>query len=299
MQYVEGLKEYTDTGKSAVTFGKFDGLHRGHQKLVEEVAKNKAENHVKSVLCAFDMNRKQVIMTREERHNRLEGKVDYLMNCPFSDDFRHLGAEDFIQKIIIDVFHAEYVVVGTDFHFGYGQSGNPEVLKQFEEKYNYKTIVVEKERYQGRVISSTYIKEVVAEGNMKLASVLLGYPYGVSGTVVHGKHLGRTLGFPTLNVEWPEEKLLPPNGVYLSHIFVDEARYDGITNIGVQPTVSTENKVLVESFLFGYDKDAYGKKVRVELIEFHRPEKRFESVEKMKECINQDIEYGKRYFSDK
>ena len=138
MQYIEGLKEYTDTGKSAVTFGKFDGLHRGHQKLVENVKTFQEQQGVKSALCAFDMSGRQVLMTKEERKERLEN-VDYLINCPFSDEFRHMEAEEFISKIIKGVFHADYVVVGTDFHFGYGQKGDADLLKAYTDKYDYRS----------------------------------------------------------------------------------------------------------------------------------------------------------------
>jgi riboflavin kinase/FMN adenylyltransferase len=259
MQYIEGLKEYTDTGKSAVTFGKFDGLHRGHQKLVENVKTFQEQQGVKSALCAFDMSGRQVLMTKEERKERLEN-VDYLINCPFSDEFRHMEAEEFISKIIKGVFHADYVVVGTDFHFGYGQKGDADLLKAYTDKYDYHAVVVEKERYHGREISSTYIKEVVQDGDMKLAETLLGYRYGVNGIVEHGRQLGRTLGFPTMNVVWPKEKLLPPCGVYVSRINVDGIWYNGVSNIGRKPTVSNGEQVLVESYLFGYTGDAYGKK---------------------------------------
>ncbi len=296
MQYIEGLKEYTDIKRSAVTFGKFDGLHKGHQKLVEQVNAFKERQDVRSVLCAFDMSRRQILMTAQERHERLSGKLDYLVNCPFSDEFRHLSAEDFIGKVIKGVFLADYVVVGTDFQFGYGKVGNAGFLKKYEKQYGYRTVVVEKERYQGREISSTYIKEVVQKGDMTLASVLLGYHYGVSGVVEHGRALGRNLGFPTFNVQWPQEKLAPRRGVYVSRSLVDGIWYGGISNVGVKPTVTEEGRLLIESFLFGYDGDAYGKTVRTELLEFRRPEQKFGSVEEMRACVNQDIAYGRGYF---
>lgn len=295
MQYIEGLKEYTDTGKSAVTFGKFDGLHRGHQKLMERVKKFEEQTGVKSVLCAFDMSGRQVLMTKEERKDRLQ-EFDYLINCPFSDEFRHMEAEEFICKIIKGVFRADYAVVGTDFRFGYGQEGNADLLKKYGDKYDYETVVVDKERYRGREISSTYIKEVVTDGDMELAHRLLGYHYGVNGVVGHGKALGRSLGFPTLNVTWPQEKILPPLGVYASRSCIDGVWYEGMSNIGRKPTVSSTGEILVETYLFGYDGDAYDKKVRIEFLEFHRPEKKFQSVEAMKNCVERDIHYGKNYF---
>ena len=129
MQYIEGLNEYTETEKSAVTFGKFDGVHKGHQKLVEEVLRCCTNGNIKSVLCAFEMKKKDILMTPDERRERMDGKIDYLVECPFSDELRHMSAEDFIKKVIKGVFHAEYVVVGTDFHFGYGKEGDAHMLE--------------------------------------------------------------------------------------------------------------------------------------------------------------------------
>lgn len=296
MQYIEGLKEYTDTGKSAVTFGKFDGLHRGHQKLVDKVKGYGESDGVKTVVCAFDMPGRQVIMTADDRKRYLKDGVDFLVNCPFTEELKHMGAEAFIEEVIKGVFHAKYVVIGTDFRFGYGQKGDALLLKTYEEKYDYKTIVVEKERYKDRIISSTYIKELLEQGEVELAGKLLGYPYSVSGTVRHGKRLGRTLGFPTLNVQWPKEKLLPPRGVYASKSLVDGIWYESISNVGIKPTVSTDDNILIESYLFDYDGDAYGKDVCIELYDFRRPERKFSGTEEMKTCIGQDIAYGKSYF---
>lgn len=297
MQYLKGLEGYTDTAGSAVTFGKFDGLHRGHSKLISKVRELGEQHELNSIVCSFDMNGQGLLMTKEERQEHLEGKVDYLIDCPFSENLRRMSAEGFIKNIIKGLFHAEYVIVGTDFHFGYGQSGDAQILKDFEEEYGYKAIIVEKERYEGRIISSTYVKEMMREGNVELADDLLGYKFGITGVVEHGKQLGRKLGFPTFNVSWPEKKLVPPRGVYLSRVFVDNAWYNGISNVGVKPTVSHEGRVLIETYLFGYSGNAYDKKVKIELLKFRRPEQKFHGVEEMKENIDRDIEYGKCFFA--
>lgn len=304
MQYINRLSEYKDDRESAVTFGKFDGLHRGHQLLVEEVRKLGKQDGIRSIVCAFDMGplwkrigkTPQILMTGKERQEHLEGKVDVLAECPFTQEFSQIKAEDFIRDIIKGVFHARYVIVGTDFQFGYEKRGDLGMLRQYAKEYGYQLIVIEKERYENRIISSTYIKEVLRQGDLRLAGMLLGYAYGITGQVEHGKQLGRTLGFPTLNVEWPKDKLVPPRGVYLSDVRIDGQRYHGISNVGVKPTVSKEERVLAESFLFGYDGDAYGKSVSVELLEFCRPERRFDDLEELKACIDRDIAYGKQFF---
>lgn len=297
MEYLKGLEHYTDTGRSAVTFGKFDGLHLGHQTLIRQVARFKEEEKVKGVVCAFDMKREDILMTKRERAEHLADTMDYLVECPFSEEFRKMSGEDFIRKVICGVFHAKYVVVGTDFHFGYGQGGDANMLEACAATYGYEAVVLEKERYRGRIISSTYIKELMAAGEIALADRLLGYPYGIEGVVEHGKQLGRTLGFPTFNVTWPQEKIAPPRGVYYSRIWVDGTGYAGITNVGVKPTVTTEGKLLAESFLFDYEGSAYDKEVRIELLDFARPEEKFAGVQEMKAQIDRDIAGGREYFA--
>lgn len=296
MQYINRLSEYRDSRESAVTFGKFDGLHRGHQKLTEKVRELGNRDGIRSIVCAFYMKPRQLLMTCEERKAHLNDKVDVLVNCPFTREFSRISAEDFIRDIVKGVFHARYVVVGTDFRFGYEKRGDIRMLADYAGQYGYQLIVIEKERYENRIISSTYIKEVLGHGDMRLAGELLGYAYGITGQVEHGKQLGRRLGFPTLNVVWPEDKLITPRGVYLSNVRIGGQSYHAISNIGVKPTVSKEEKVLAESFLFDYGGDAYGKSVSIELLEFCRPERRFENIEELKACIDKDIAYGKRFF---
>lgn len=304
MQYIKWLADYKGSGRTAVTFGKFDGLHRGHQKLISKVHELGEKEHISSVVCAFDMTPlwkeknivPQLLMVGEERYEHVKTDVDYLIECPFTESFRQVSAEDFIEKIIHQLFHAKYVVVGTDFNFGCEKRGDVKMLAEYADKYDYQLIVIEKERYKDRIISSTYVKEVVKEGDVGLAETLLGYPYTVEGVVEHGKKLGRTLGFPTLNIAWPENKLVPAHGVYLCRAQIDGEEYPGIANIGIKPTVTEEKRLLIESFLFGYSGNAYGKSAKIELVEFRRPERKFAGVKELKEQIDGDIARGKEYF---
>ncbi len=304
MQYIKGLSQYESDRASAVTFGKFDGLHKGHQKLVRKVQELSGQHKVNSIVCAFDMHPlwkdkgivPQTIMDKKDRYQHLEGQVDVLVDCPFTQEFSEMDAEEFVDRIICGLFHAEYVVVGTDFRFGHEKKGDIHLLADYASDYGYQLFVIEKERYKDRIISSTYIKEVLRQGDVETAARMLGYPYAVDGVVEHGKRLGRTLGFPTVNLHWPEEKIAPPNGVYFSHIQVDGNCYHGISNIGVKPTVSSENRLLVESYLFDYNGDAYGKEIKVELLQFRRPEQKFESVQELKAVVDQDIAAGQEFF---
>lgn len=296
MQYVKGLEHYVNAEKSAVSFGKFDGLHRGHKKLIKKVKELSERENISSVVCSFDMQAPEILMTETERKEFLEHEADYLVDCAFTKELREIEAEDFIRDIIAGVFHAEYVVVGTDFQFGYGKRGDIHMLKAYEKQYGYELVVIEKERYGERIISSTYIKEVLKEGRPHLVGELLGYPYRVSGIVEHGRKLGRTLGFPTLNVIWPERKTIPARGVYLCRVLVEGSFYNGIANIGIRPTVSEGDQILIESFLFEYGGDAYGKEVRIELLEYLRPEQKFSGKTELKKYVDKDIRKGKEYF---
>ncbi len=296
MQYIDGIENYRDTGKSVVTFGKFDGLHKGHQKLINKVQEISAIYEVKSIVCAFDMNRKDILMTREERQRHLQGQVDYLVRGVFTDSFRRMSAEDFIRVIVKDRFCADYVVVGADFRFGYGKAGDRRMLEYYADRYDYKPIILYKECYGEHSISSTYIKNIIMKGNVRRANVMLGYNFSITGVIKPGKQLGRMLEFPTFNLEWPADKIMPPKGVYFTHTLVDGIWYNGLSNVGIKPTVSDEEELLVKTHLFGYSGNAYGKVVKVEFLEYHREEKKFPRVAELRECVAQDIIHAKKYF---
>lgn len=294
MQIITGIESHRWTKKTAVTLGKFDGLHRGHQKLVNRIMEYKSPE-CDSVLCAFDMGRDS-LMTKTERKQRLEGKIDYLVEYPFTRALREMEAEEFIDRILCGTLHASHIVVGTDFHFGYQKKGNTAMLADFAESRGYTLDVIEKEQYQGRVISSSYIKEALSRGEVELANELLGYPYEMSGIVEHGKRLGRTLGFPTMNIEPGEQKILPRFGVYACRVQIDGKWYDAIGNAGIKPTVTNEHKRLLEVFVFDYEGDAYGKEIRAQFCAFERPETKFASVEELKNQVMRDIRFGEEYF---
>lgn len=185
MQYIKGIEAYQNTNPSAITLGKFDGLHQGHELLVNRVIEHQKNDSVDGIVIAFDMspmyrklNKKQdFLLSNEEKAKRLDGRVDYFVDCPFDEHISSMEAEEFIQKVLVDKFHAKYIIVGTDFSFGYQKKGNWKTLKQYEETYGFKVEVIEKLCHEGREISSTYIKEVLADENYDLANQLLGYLY--------------------------------------------------------------------------------------------------------------------------
>lgn len=304
MDYIREIQAYQCEKESAVTLGKFDGLHRGHQKLIQKICEKKEKFHVKTIVFAFDMNPffrqkglvRKGITTNEERKERLSQVVDVLVECPFDERISTMTAEDFIEKILVQTFHAKYIVVGTDFHFGFEKKGDVAMLAAYAEKNGYELTVVSKEMFGNREISSTYIREELEKGHLENVNQMLGYPYTISGMVEHGKQLGRTLGFPTLNVHPSDEKMLPPKGVYMTNTFVDGRIYHGLSNVGFKPTVADEHRMLIETFLFDYNGNAYGKEVRTQLLHYKRPEQKFDSVDELKAQIDTDIDYARDYF---
>lgn len=295
MKYITGIESYSGQKRSAVTLGKFDGLHLGHQKLIDKII-SYASDECESIVCAFDMHRDS-LMTGRERREHLEPKVDWLIDQPFTKALREMEAEEFIDRILYKVLRAAHIVVGTDFSFGYGKRGNAALLQKMADQYGYTVDVIEKERYLGTVISSTYIKDALAQGDVKLAERLLGYPYEMTGIVRHGKQLGRTLGFPTMNIEPEKNKILPRFGVYACRVRIDGKWYDAVGNAGIKPTVTDEQRRLLEVFVYGYDGDAYGKEITAQFCEFERPETKFGSVEELKNNVMRDMRYGERYFA--
>ncbi|HIZ14180.1 MAG TPA: bifunctional riboflavin kinase/FAD synthetase [Candidatus Mediterraneibacter stercorigallinarum] len=295
MKYITGIQSYHGTKKTAVTMGKFDGLHRGHQKLVDKI-REYASDDCESVLCAFDMHR-DAIMTNRERREHLEGKIDWLIDCPFTKDLKNMEAEDFIRDILCGKLGAAHIAVGRDFVFGHDKRGSVKMLEAFAGEYGYTLDVIEKERYHDIVISSTYIRDALAQGDVELAEKLLGYPYEMTGIVQHGQQLGRTLGFPTMNIEPEAQKIMPRYGVYACRVKIDGTWYNGVGNAGVKPTVTDERRRLLEVYVYGYEGDAYGKEVTARFCGFERPEVKFGSVDELKEQVMKDMQYGIDFFN--
>lgn len=295
MQYYTDIYEYCETGKCAITLGKFDGLHRGHQKLIDKVQQRAEEKQIKSVVFAFDMG-KQSLLTNAERRAHLETHVDCIIQCPFTKEIKEMEAEAFIQQILVTRLHACHIVVGADFCFGHGKRGDVEMLASFAKCGEFHLDVIEKERDNGKEISSTFVREALRQGNIEVANKFLGYPYHLSGLVEHGKKLGRTLGFPTLNIAPAAQKIVPKHGVYACRIKLEGNSYQGIGNVGTKPTVSKEMRVLTEVYVFDFEEEVYGKQVEIEFLFFLRPEMNFHSIAELKEQVDADILYGREYF---
>ena len=306
MKHITELDNFISENPSVVTLGKFDGVHRGHRKLLARVHEIARRHGYEAAVFTFSVSpqvqmgarKAKMLMTNQERARYLlDQNIDLLIECPFTEQIRTMEAGTFVEEILIRKMKAKAVVVGTDFHFGLNRAGTPDFLKEYEARGAFTVDIIEKEKdLEMRDISSTYIREELAAGNIEKVHTLLGYPYFVTGVIVHGRHLGHTLGFPTINQVPDPEKMLPPNGVYFSRTRVGGKWYQGVSNIGVKPTVSG-NAMGIETYLFDCSLDLYGQKARVELLRYRRPEMKFASIEELKNQMDADIKAADEYFS--
>lgn len=303
MKYIRNTTDFYIEENTVLSLGKFDGIHRGHELLLEHLAAKKEEG-LSSVIFTFDIPPRKnvqqveakVLTTNEEKmHIFKQQGIDYLVECPFTKEIMCMEAEDFIEKIVRQL-HVKCVVVGEDFRFGHNRRGDYQMLQKYAEQYGYEVIVVEKMQEDDRDISSTFVREEIAKGNIKKANHLLGYRYFVTSVVEHGNQIGRTIGIPTMNQLPPEEKLLPPNGVYITEVYMEEQQYRGVTNVGCKPTIEGRNPIGVETHLLDFAGDIYDKVVTVEFIDRVREERKFASIDELKAQMQNDIAFARVYF---
>ena len=304
MEYIRGTTEFHITEPTVISFGKFDGLHRGHELLMDYMIE-KRKAGLKTVVFTFDIppgrlirqNEGKVITTNEEKMHVFERiGVDYLVECPFVSEIMRMKPEDFIYKIVTEM-NVRCMVAGRDFHFGHNREGNFHTLEQYAKKLSYEVAIMEKIQYEGRDISSTFVREEIANGNITKANHLLGYAFFVQGEVIHGKHMGGpVLGFPTVNLLPPPEKLLPPNGVYITETTIEGKVYQGISSVGCQPTIEGENPIGVETHIFDFNRNVYGHNVKVEFLKCVRPELKFASIGELTMQMQEDIAYARKFF---
>ncbi len=297
MKYIEGLMDdFMMDRDTAVTLGKFDGVHLGHQQLIRRICAKKKDGLESVVVTIWPDPQNPALLTKGEKKELLKKMgVSCWIDCPFLPEIAHMSPESFVREVLIKRLRAKYIAIGEDFRFGYQRKGDSCLLQEMQKELGYELEIVPKETYHGRVISSTYIKEALAEGNMELVTALLGYPYTVRGEVLHGRRIGRTLGMPTTNLIPSVGKLLPPNGVYATKTVMEYGTFNGVTNIGYKPTVGELFRG-VETYLFDFEGDLYGKEIEVQLYSYERPEQKFPNLDELKAQMRRDICFGKEYF---
>lgn len=288
----------------AVALGFFDGFHIGHRKLFEVLSAEAGER--KKVVFTFKNHPDNLlghgakyILTNEERLSFFKSyNIDDVYFIEFNKKMMQMDKDRFIEEILVDKLNVSLTVVGYNFTFGYMAEGNSQYLCEKLQKYGRKCIVIEPVMYQEYIVSSTLIRKLILEGNIKLANCMLGSAFFISGTVKKGNRLGKKLGFPTINIRFDKEKIVPKKGVYITNTVIDNdnKRYLSITNVGTNPTVSTSPNIKIETHILGIDSDLYGRQVKIEFIDFLREEKRFSSIDELKSQIAQDVEHVKSLF---
>ena len=259
--------------------------------------------HYKAVVFTFDIPPRQqvngvdtrVLTTNEEKRAIFERSgVDYLIECPFTPEVMCMEPKAFI-KWMVTALHARCFVIGNDFRFGHNRTGDYKVLRQYAAEFGYEVVVLDKIQEDGRDISSTYIREEIGQGHIEKANHLLGYEFFAKSRIIHGKQLGRKIGIPTINMEFPPEKLLPPNGVYVTRVLMDGVWYKGVTNVGCKPTVSDSHLIGVETHILDFSGNVYGKEAEVCFLHYIRPEQKFASIEELQAQMERDVMTSRQF----
>ncbi len=302
MQIIQDTINFHIDEPTVVTIGKFDGMHRGHEAIFKRMLDYRQQG-LKIVIFTFDMpvsavlngGRSKVLTTRVEKRRIFKALgADYLIEFPFNEKTASISAEEFIDDFLVESLNMRAIVMGSDCRFGHRGIGTPEMLRRYAHNYGYEVEVIDKLTEDGDKISSTMIRHYIEQGELKKANNLLMYPYFFYGEVVHGNEIGRTISIPTVNLTPKENKLLVPNGVYFSRVDIEGVKYNSITNIGRKPTIEGQGveRITIESHIYDFDRDIYGKEVTVSILDFLRPEKKFKSLDALKEQLHKDIKQG-------
>ena len=288
---------------TVVAVGKFDGEHRGHQKIIATMLPVAREQGLKTAIFTFGTppaavvsgQRRPQILTNEERRERLhQAGIDYIVEYPFDAEIAAMDGEDFVREILLGAMRMRAIVGGEDLRFGKAGAVNAAKLKSLGERLHFSVYIIQKETEAGEEISSSLIREALAAGDMAKANTLLGMPYTAEGVVQHGNGIGnRILGFPTINLLLPAGKLLPRRGVYQTETVLPDGRtFRSITNVGTNPSVEQDHlshRLRLESFLLDFSGNLYDTRVRLRFLRFIRPEKKFVSLTALKQQIMADL----------
>lgn len=295
--------------RTVIALGFFDGVHRGHGALLEMTVRRARELEAVPAAFTFDRPPKEVVTGRpvglintpDDRRDlmqRLYG-IRQVIIAPFDRAMMTMPWQDFIDDLLIGTYGAVHLVAGHDYHFGHRNQGDPDKLLSRCRERGIGCDIIPQVTRDGITVSSTYIRTLVEAGDMERAAEFLGHRHCLSQTVQHGQRIGRTIGIPTVNLAVPEHVLAPAHGVYVTCVYLPDGRmYHGVTNVGTRPTVTDGDAVSVETFLLGFDGDLYGQEIRIEFCRRLRGEKKFASLEELRQEIQHNIRETKRYFGE-
>lgn len=298
MKVFTDLNQIESMESSVIAFGNFDGVHKGHQELIRRTVNSAVSTNLKSVIFTFSNHPKNIlagkgvvknIQTFEEKIEAIqELGIDYIVTVPFDEEIRYMEPEDFIIEILMKKLNMKEAFCGFNYSFGKNGSGTPETLMKVGFDQGYGIHIVEPFMVEGEIVSSTLIRKYISEGQVDKCIKLMGRNYATGGTVVRGKEIGRTLGFPTTNLTLDEDMVSPANGVYITYCYYEGQRYASITNVGTKPTVGDSNARSIETHIFNFDQDIYNEHIKVEFLTRLRPEMKFDTVEELRSKIKDD-----------
>jgi riboflavin kinase/FMN adenylyltransferase len=305
LKIYQSISDFSTDRKTIITIGTFDGVHLGHQSILDLMKKATHEGQYESIVLTFFPHPRMVLQqdssikllnTIDEKATLLEKfGIDNLIIHPFDATFSNLSAEEFVKKILVDKLNIHKIIIGHDHRFGKNRTADINDLVAFGEKYNFEVEQISAKEVDEIAISSTKIRKALLEGEIKLANQFLGYPYFISGSVIEGKKIGRTIGFPTANIEIAENyKLLPKNGVYIVSSTIKNTLYYGMMNIGNNPTLG-ENEQTIEIHFFNLNESIYNEKLEISFLEHIRDEHKFDSITELKAQLENDKAYSIDY----
>lgn len=288
--------------RTSVALGIFDGVHQGHRKVISRAVCGKNYGLTPVVFTfsngtVYKKGKKLSWILSDER--KAEKMHSLGVEKVISPDFlslKEMSAEDFVKEILVERLHCERAVCGSDFRFGKNASGDCRALKKFSEKYGFSVEIVEPFVLEGEIVSSSLIRKLLEEGNIKKANRFLGSSFEIEAQVVHGAEIGRTWNFPTVNQILPDGQEIPKFGVYCVKVLIDGEWHEGVCNVGVKPTVGAEKRPLAETYILNYSGDLYGRVLRLAFFEFIREERKFSSLEELKNEIALNKEFAEKYF---
>ena len=300
------LSTFNKKGACVCALGCFDGVHIGHTALIKEAIRVSKELSVPSLVWSFkeppknffEKNSIPLLTTPSEKRETLRALgADIYLSVDFEPNIASVSAEEFFEDILMKKIGALHIVCGFNYRFGKGGKGDTELLKALCEKHGIGLSVIPPVILNGVTVSSSLIRSYLTNGRLDDATVLLGRPYSLTSKVIDGQHLGRTLGFPTVNQIFKEGKLVLKNGVYLTRVYFEQKERFGITNVGFRPTVDG-NTLCAETNIFDFSGDLYGKTVKVEFLKFLRSERKFESINELSSQVHADIEKARQIIKD-
>ncbi len=305
MEIIKDLSAYRSTMPMVISLGMYDGVHRGHEKIIHTLKRIAEEKNYSSGIFSFWPHPRRVINPEyelklltdiEEKIEILEKKgLDFLFLQKFDENFKNLDAEDFVEQILVNKINVKHVIIGKNHCFGKDRRGDFSLLEKLGKRWGFVVEELDLILLEGQNISSTKIREALQSGDVNKANDMLGYYYSISGEVVHGKKIGRTIGFPTANIFVDDMKLLPKKGAYIVEVWLKNQQYKGMLSIGTNPTVGG-NKLSVEVNILNFKGDIYGERLTLKFRYFLHEEIKFENLEKLIERLKQDKKITEDFF---